>query len=231
MASFMRKAVFREQQEEELIGQFLPPRGFFVEIGAYHPTYASQTFQLEQRGWDGLLIEPVPAHAEQLRMHRTARVVQTACGSPEQHGTSFPLYVAGGMSSLRFHRGPPIIVPVVTLDSVLSEANVSRIDFLSVDVEGVEIDVLRGFSFERYRPDFILLEDFAEDLSKHRFMRSKGYKRVRRTGNNSWYLPEDVAFPIPLYGRLQILRKYYLSIPTRLARYWLKKHFQTPKQN
>jgi hypothetical protein len=110
-------------------------------------------------------------------------------------------------------------VRVVTLDSVLAEGDVLGIDFLSVDVEGAELDVLLGFSFERYRPGLILLEDFAEGLERHRFMRARGYKRVRRTGNNSWYVREDVPFPVSLFGRWQLFRKYNLSIPVR----WLKR--------
>lgn len=194
---------------------FLPPRGFFVEVGAFDPIDLSQTFHLEQQGWDGLLIEPVPAHAEKLRSVRRSPVVQAACGSPAQHGNSLPIYVAGGRSSLRYPHGPAIDVPIVTLDSILADAGVSRIEFLSVDVEGAEIDVLSGFSFDRFRPNLILIEDFADDHTRHRFMRERDYKRVRRTGDNSWYVPAEVDFPVSLFGRFQLLRKYYLSMPLR----------------
>jgi FkbM family methyltransferase len=213
------RAVFREEHERALISSYLPAKGFFVEVGAYQPVALSQTWELEQRGWDGLLIEPIPEHAESLRRERRARVFEVACGRPEQHGKTMPIYVAGARSSLKYAHGPPNDVRVVTLDSVLAEGGAPGVDFLSVDVEGAELDVLRGLSFERYRPGLILLEDFAEGLEKHRFMRSRGYKRVRRTGNNSWYVREDVAFPVSLFGRWQLLRKYNLSIPVR----WLKR--------
>jgi FkbM family methyltransferase len=181
---FTMRAVFQSaEREQEMVGAFLPERGFFVEVGAFHPTELSQTFHLEQRGWDGLLIEPVPEHATRLATRR-ARVAPVACGSRKQHGTHLPIYVAGGYSSLRYQVGPAVSVPVVTLDSVLEQANVDHIDFLSIDVEGAEVDVLDGLSL-RYRPLLILLEDHAENVSKHRPMRRRGYKRVRRTGLNS----------------------------------------------
>jgi len=217
-------AVFREEHEQQLVTSYLPAHGFFVEVGAYQPIALSQTWELEQRGWNGLLIEPIPEHANSLRHKRRARVVEVACGKPEQHGLTMPMFVAGGLSSFQIGRGPTTDVLVVALDSVLLDAHVEHIDFLSVDVEGFELDVLRGFSFERYRPGLILLEDFAEGLETHRFMLARGYKRVRRTGNNSWYVPEDVTFRVSLFGKWQLLRKYYLSIPTR----WLKRHFVTP---
>jgi hypothetical protein len=115
------RAVFRSDNlEAQLVRAFLPAHGFFVEVGAYHPVELSQTLHLEQRGWDGLLIEPVPAHAERLAS-RKARVVAVACGSREQHGKHLPIYVAGGHSSMRYHTGPAMDVPVVTLDSILEE--------------------------------------------------------------------------------------------------------------
>jgi FkbM family methyltransferase len=214
-AAPMIHAVFREDRESELIAAYLPPRGFFIEVGAYDPVELSQTFQLEQCGWDGLLIEPVPSHAERLRAVRRVRVLQVACGAPEQNGKNLPIHVAGARSSVRYALGQAICVPVVTIDSILTEAKISRVEFLSVDVEGAEIDVLKGFPFDRIRPDLVLIEDFADDFARHRFMRSKQYKRVRRTGNNSWYVPLETDFPLSLYGRFQLLRKYYLSWPIR----------------
>ena len=220
------KANFREEHERALVSSYLPARGFFVEVGAYQPVALSQTWELEQRGWDGLLIEPIPEHAESLRHGRRARVFEVACGKPEQHGLTMPIYVAGGLSSLQYGHGLTKDVRVVTLNSVLAEASAQRVDFLSVDVEGTELDVLRGFSFERYRPGLILLEDFAENLEKHRFMRARGYKRVRRTGNNSWYVPQEVPFPVSIFGRWQLLRKYYLSLPVRLLKPRIRGYFR-----
>ena len=64
-----------------------------------------------------------------------------------------------------------IEVPIRTLDSILDEANApARLDFLSIDVEGHEIDVLRGFDFARWNPRLILLEDHVADLAKHHFL-------------------------------------------------------------
>jgi FkbM family methyltransferase len=216
----LKPAVYREELEPAVVAAYLPTRGLFVEVGAFDPFLLSQTAVLEQRGWDGLLIEPAPAQAARLRSQRRAQVVEVACGSPEQHGTTMRLAVAGALSNLRQERSdaPTIDVYVVTLNSVLMEAGVTNIDFLSVDVEGMEIDVLRGFCFARYQPRLILLEDFAENSTKHRFMRAHDYKRVQRTGNNSWYVPDNLDFPVSLLGHWQLLRKYYLARPLRTAK-------------
>jgi FkbM family methyltransferase len=223
--SSFASAIFREDKEQAILADYLPAKGFFVEVGAFDPVVFSQTWALEQRGWDGLLVEPVPAQAQALRERRRARVIEAACGPPELHGTTAAMTLAGGRSHLGEGgaEGPTIQVPVRTLDSMLVAAGVTAIDFLSIDVEGLEVDVLRGLSLDRFRPKLILLEDFAEDQTKHAFLRARGYKRVRRTGNNSWYVPHDLPFAVSRYGRWQLLRKYHLSVPIRTLKRLIKR--------
>jgi FkbM family methyltransferase len=150
--------------------------GYFVEVGANDPRERSQSWHLEQNGWTGVLIEPQPDLAAKLRASRSAMVFAAACSSPDNAGLALPLHVAGPLSSLdRRHMAPGatpervINVPSRTLDSVLEEAGSPiAFDFLSIDVEGHEIEVLRGFDIDRWRPRLILLEDHVADLSKHR---------------------------------------------------------------
>jgi hypothetical protein len=56
-------------------------------------------------------------------------------------------------------------------------------------------------------------------LDQHSYMLARGYKLVRRTGLNKWYVPRETAFQVSLVGRLQFLRKLYLGLwPRRLKR-------------
>jgi FkbM family methyltransferase len=225
--SLTAPAIFgRQDDEPRILAEYLAGKpGVFVEVGAFQPVELSLTYALEQAGWSGILIEPVAEHAASLRRQRRARVFEVACGAPENHGKLMPIRVAGGLSTMRTYdlerelAGKEVRnVRVVTLDSVLEEAGIEAIDFLSIDVEGMEVDVLRGFSSGRFRPRLALVEDRCEGLAKHRYMRSIGYRLVRRTDINSWYMPRDVAFPISLFGHWQLLRKYYLSQPFRTLR-------------
>jgi len=221
--------------EMRLIAAFFGNRrGYFVEVGANEPQARSQTWHLEQAGWTGVLIEPQPALAGLLRANRTAKVFAVACSSPDNAGRYLPLHVAGPLSGLYRERMAPgaapqavIEVPVTTLDSVLEQAGAQpHFDFLSIDVEGHEIEVLRGFSLARWRPQLILLEDHVADLSKHRYLKAAGYRIIRRYENNGWYVPRDSAATATLADRWAILRKYYLALPFRrfrnLSRRWRK---------
>jgi len=217
-----------QQQEEQLVREFFTGQssGFFVEVGANHPTNGSQTWHLEQLGWGGVLIEPQSDLAAILVAARKAKVFAMACSSPENAGRSLPLHIDGARSALDRDRMAPgadaahvVLVPTQTLDSILEEADApTPIDALSIDVEGHEIEVLRGFDFVRWRPRLILIEDHVGALATHRFLMRSGYRLVRRIGNNGWYTPADVPAPITASDRWEILRKYYLALPFRAAR-------------
>jgi hypothetical protein len=136
------------------------------------------------------------------------------------------LHVAGALSALDRDRMAPgaqaahiIEVPVRTLDDILIEARApNEFDFLSVDVEGHELEVLDGFDFARWRPRLILLEDHVGDLRKHRFLNAAGYRLVRRVENNGWYVPRAAVAAVGPRERWDIVRKYYLGLPFRMAR-------------
>jgi FkbM family methyltransferase len=221
-------AVFKPEFEAPMVRAFFRdrPQGFFVEVGANDPKKDSQSYHLEEAGWTGILVEPLPELAAELRRQRKAKVFEVACSSPERAGQIMRLHVAGPYSSfdpnlmvtgLRAER--TIDVTVRTLDDVLSEGGATPpIDLMSVDVEGHELDVLRGFDFARWKPRLILLEDHVGNLDKHRFMRRAGYALMRRTGLNAWYVPAGEAPPMDLIGRWQIFRKYYLALPFRKFR-------------
>jgi len=200
--------------------------GFFVEVGANDPERYSQSFHLERMGWRGIVVEPQPDLADRLRQRRKASVFAVACSAPENSGKHMTLYLAGGHSSfdpaLKVHTVKPagaIEVPLRTLDEILAEAKAPNpIDFVSIDVEGHEVDVLRGFDLARWRPRLVLLEDHVLSRRLHHVMEERGYRWVRRTDINSWYVPAEAAWPIGWLGRWQFFRKYYLGTPFRRAR-------------
>ena len=222
------RAIFPPEVEIELKEAFFDgaTSGYFVEVGANDPQLNSQTWHFEQAGWSGILIEPQPDLAQLLRRTRSAKVYAAACSSPARTGRPAHMFLAVPFSSLdpnlavtNVRADRTIEVPVRTLDDILTEACAPRpIDFLSIDVEGHEPEVLAGFDIERWRPRLILIEDHVVSLAKHRLLTRAGYRLIRRTGLNAWYVPHAEAAPMGWFGRWQIVRKYYLGLPFRVAR-------------
>ncbi len=88
-----------------------------------------------------------------------------------------------------------IKVKVRTLDTLLGSYHpeVGAIDVLAIDVEGWELDVMRGLSFGVYRPKVVLVENLFKSRSYRRFMRERGYRRWKRLKPNEVYVRRDVA--------------------------------------
>ena len=216
-------SILPPDNETRLVREFLnSPSGFFVDVGANDPKFCSQTWELEQAGWTGILIEPQPQLAERLLRERTSSVYAIACSSPSNSGKEMLLHIAGPMSSLHKEWAPPesgIMVPVRTLDQILVDAKApSPIDYLSIDVEGHTCEVLDGLDLSKWRPRLILVEDHVMNLQVHRRMLAASYRWMRRTGLNSWYVPAKDFQPLGFVGRLQFIRKYYLGTPFRYVR-------------
>lgn len=221
--------------EDVLIWEFFGQSkdGVFLEVGAHHPTKISQTYLLETQGWKGVLIEPQPRLAALLRDNRPGSVVfEFAVVGPGKTGDAYLVIPACSEAAAYITFEKPVALPVParvelvktsTIDSLLRRSGFDRVDLLSIDIEGLELEALRGFSFEKYHPRLVLIEDHLETLDKHRLLVANHYRLVDRTGYNHWYVPLNHPFPLrPRTGRLELFRKMYLSHPFRKLRALLK---------
>ena len=147
-------------------------RGFYVELGAHDGLFQSNTAFLEfEREWSGVLIEPSPNVFEQCKMNRP----NSQCFSYVCVDSEFPdEYVEGDfngspMSSVdgkRCNSNNTIRVHAKPLSMILDEANVSQpIDLLSLDVEGYELNVLKGICFTKHRPQYMLIEIYNNSIT------------------------------------------------------------------
>jgi FkbM family methyltransferase len=223
-------ASYAQWGEDLVVWEWLLGRrreGVFLEAGANHPTKLSQTFLLEQQGWHGILVEPVPACCALLRAQRPrSQVFQMAIGAPAQRGV-LRFRIPGGVTALTEvlapgdHAKPEDEVfeaEVRTLNDILELANVDRVDYLVLDTEGMELAAMNGFDFARYRPQVVLIEDRHDNLAKHRYLRTQGYRLVRRFGSNNCYVPQGMKVNVPWSEHWRLIRKVYLSAPFRKLR-------------
>jgi FkbM family methyltransferase len=194
---------------ETKLAEHLPQRGgVFVEAGAYDGYWQSNTYWLERfRGWSGVLVEPVPELAALARRERPdSTIFQCALVGAESGVTTVEMLFGGTMSMVRGAWGSDeaelaraveglgggrarlreITVPARTLTSLLDEAGVGDFDFLSLDVEGHELDCLRGLDLSRHAPRVAMIEivDATEKLSEVQAILGAGYRMVAQL--SSW---------------------------------------------
>ena len=150
--------------------------GTFVEIGAFDGITYSNTSCLAERGWAGLLVEPVPEFAAQCRRQYqdspSIEIVEVAVGSEDALIETFvagPLTTANPETLADYRSVPwsrkyadsasPIVVKQVTLDRLLREhKRLLPLDLLVVDVEGYEREVFDGFDLGQARPRMLIVE-------------------------------------------------------------------------
>jgi FkbM family methyltransferase len=177
--------------------------GVMVEVGAALPDSLSMSKGFKELGWRCICVDPIPHYAES---HRKAgnEIYEVALSDGTYDTATFDIYTSPaqhkdeGMScsGIRGKVNPPgylipfmktITVKVDTLNNILETAKVDNVDFVSIDVEGWELDVLRGFDLKKYTPKIIVLENLKHDVAYNNYMESKGYKMVHNLSYNQIY--------------------------------------------
>jgi len=189
------------------------PSGVFVEVGALDGHRCSISYVFEAMGWTGLLAEPIPElHALCVKNRPHARVIQAALGPPGSTGTTefvVPLDPEFQPSAYREHEGMGtehvramkaaraqtrrVTVPMSSADAELARAGFSHVDFAVIDVEGGELELLRGFDLARYRPRVLIIEDnsLGNDVRVVEHMNQAGYETPMWIGANRVFVRRD----------------------------------------
>jgi FkbM family methyltransferase len=162
---------------DQLLTEYLPPKGTYIEAGALDGFNFSNTYYLDRvKGWSGLLVEPNPPQFQScLDFRRRAIVVQCALVPFDYADKTVNLSYGADLSWVegaylgdeeKARRemlkryglsGESIMVPARTIQSLIDEFQL-QVDFFSLDVEGFENSVLRGLDFARSAPAVLLVE-------------------------------------------------------------------------
>jgi FkbM family methyltransferase len=172
--------------------------GYFVDVGSGHGTIGSNSLGLELRGWKGVCIDPFPIYME----GRTCQVFKEVVFS--KAGLVMDFAQAGGLGGLsdtlgkwneKAAQAPTVRLTTVTLDDLLARAGApSFIHFISMDIEGAELEALRAFPFDRYRVGAWVIEHNREEpkrTSIQELLRSHGYERVHDYRQDDFYVPAN----------------------------------------
>lgn len=174
--------------EELIIRDFFQDRrdGFFVDVGCAWPVKNSNTYYLESElGWRGIGIDGLPDYAEGWRKKRPRSTFLNFLVS--DHSDALERFYKAGVWGLsttepdiaqRLTIVGEIEVPSITLDDLLERQGVTRVDFVSIDVEGHQKAVLVGFDVQRWKPDLVCIED--DGLLSIPWFKARGYEPIER---------------------------------------------------
>lgn len=178
--------------------------GVCIDIGAGVGTERNNTYYFEKNYWRCLCIEPNPNLYSHMRMYRRL-AMNIACSSYDKKDVPFYVYDINdgnqeAISSLvvdqrlvdshkeMINRVDEIRVEVKKLDTVLSRINLEKIDFLSIDTEGTELEVLKGFDISRWKPKLFVLENNFSESKFSEYLEKFGYGFSKRIGVNDFFV-------------------------------------------
>ena len=185
-------------QDKWVIGKMFPgvTDGFFLDVGSGHGTIGSNTKALEALGWKGICVDPFPTYMEGRTCVMEKVVVSSTAGQVVKFHTHSGL---GGIADTlgkwkaEAEKSPAVELTTTTLEDVLTRNNAPPfIHFISLDIEGAELDALKGVPFDRYRFGSMAIEHNDEEPKRtdlQKFLGEKGYVRVHTFKQDDFYAP------------------------------------------
>jgi FkbM family methyltransferase len=195
------------QVAQDLIASFLNQgrNGYFVEFGAADGVTGSNTYLLEKQGWKGILADPNRSYSKQLQHVRSSHV-ELVCISGKS-GEELEFIENGLLSkvgvienqdlTLRLrNKNRTYKVPTLSLEALLDKWEAPQnIEFISIDTEGTEVEILEKFDFKKYNVQYFVVEhNYGENgIKLDKIFESNGYTRVLRSSAlfDAWYVKND----------------------------------------
>jgi len=222
---------YSQHGEDFILDQMLQGQsnGYFVEVGCIDGLRFSNTLTFEERGWKGICIEAHADYIEPLRRNRPGSiVVHCAAGEADESDVAFYANLRGSLSSLDrsreqhfkdnygefFHGYSEQTVTKSRLDTLFDLYHVPEIDILSLDIEGYEVQAMRGLDLKRYRPRVMLIEvdSKAQEAALDTLILPYEYSKSVHVGSNLFYVADE-SLEAPVRDKLLSVEILHMPHP------------------
>lgn len=181
--------------------------GFYVDIGAHHPKRFSNTYYFYKKGWRGINIDALPGTKKLFDKERprdinieigvslqTDEMIYYMFNEPALNSFNEKLSLER-INNTNYNLLEKKEIKMDTLKAILKNylPQKTQIDFMSIDVEGLDMEVLKSNNWEIFRPKYLLIESLNSDISKitecpiYQFLLSVGYNPFAKTFNTYIY--------------------------------------------
>jgi FkbM family methyltransferase len=193
--------------EDQYISNFFDTnyKGLCIDVGAYDGVIGSNTYYFEKNGWETLCIEPIPESFYKCNAVRN-HTLNCCVSNYDKDDAEFNVVRLIGdnvsaISSLQIderliesHKDmintiEKISVKVKSLNTIFEEENIPKnIDFISIDTENTEIDVLKGIDFNIYNVNFLIIENNFNESIIENYLKTQNFKKINRLAVNDFYV-------------------------------------------
>ena len=189
---------FAEYGEDSIVNCLLSYRreGFYVDVGAFHPKRLSSTyFFYKKQNWRGIIVEPNTVNAELFKIMLKRDIVVNRVVASKASEMKYFMFEYASQNTFdeqfkndRIAEGMKVVdeahIKVQPLEELLDESlpQDQVIDYLNIDVEGFDLDVLKSNNWKKYRPTIITIEDIKFDINNsnkseiYTYLKAQGYK-------------------------------------------------------
>ena len=207
--AYKKRASYSQDQEDLFINNYFKniDNGFYLDIGCYHPIKYSNTALLHNRGWQGINIDMNQTSIDLFKILRKKdKNICAAISSSNKEVTQFIDHSYSPVNTIDKNFSQMIskrlqIKPFSerkiytnTLNEILEkyEIQIKKIDFLNIDVEGHDYEVLKGINFLNIKPKIICIEidNHEKNFSKEsiqNYLKKFNYKIIKRIGFNGFF--------------------------------------------
>jgi FkbM family methyltransferase len=179
-------------------------QGVCIEVGAYDGITLSNTLHFEQKGWSALCVEPIPSAFDKCKTIRK-NCYQCCISESDTSDKEFTIFHLNdnlcAISSLEpdqrlitshkhlITKVTSCIVKVRSLNSLLAELKFpTAIDFISIDTENTELDVLKGIDLNIYDVKLFVIENNYNEPFCNDYLTKYGYEKINRIAVNDFYV-------------------------------------------
>ena len=193
-------------------------KGFYIDIGANNPFVQSNTYHFYRKGWQGINVDALPDSMRPFNKFRKRDInIENAISDTEEvleyYMFSSTFYNCFSKEEAEKRKSVSKLLEVrklktQKLSDLLDKQIIQNIDFMSVDVEGFDLEVLKSNNWDKYRPKVILTEYYSKNLDEVKetdvyiFLNLNHYTHFCNTPTNSFYL--DNKFLSARFGVSQV---------------------------
>ncbi|MDD4581172.1 MAG: FkbM family methyltransferase [Bacteroidales bacterium] len=206
-----KKNAYAQDGEDMLLASFFENKkkykGFYVDVGAHHPYRFSNTAYFYKQGWRGINIEPTPSLFKKFIRYRK-KDINLNIGIGKGEVLTFNVFNDGALNTFDSelakerdgsHNGKYFIIQKININTyplkvVLGQnlPDQKKIDLLTIDVEGFDFEVLQSNDWNKYIPEFIMIEcesaiDDIQSNEIYQYLKVKNYTMVGRTQRTSLF--------------------------------------------